>query len=55
MRIPIGRLTLAAAAACALAIIQLTTAAAPAASAATYPPLTKVHDPGHVTGTMHGR
>ena len=29
-------------------------AAATAASAATYPPLTKVHDPGRVTGTMHG-
>jgi len=27
----------------------------PAASAATYPALTRVHDPGHVTGTMHGR
>lgn len=29
-------------------------AAGVAASAATYPPLTKVHDPGRVTGTMHG-
>jgi hypothetical protein len=44
-----------AAAACALALIPLTTAAAPAASAAAYPALTRVHDPGHVTGTMHGR
>jgi hypothetical protein len=51
MRI-LTRLTLTAAAACALAVIPLT---APAASATTYPPLTHVHDPGHVTGTMHGR
>jgi hypothetical protein len=43
-----------AAAACALALIPLAAATAPAASAATYPALTQVHDPGHVTGTMHG-
>jgi hypothetical protein len=42
----------AAAAAAALALVPL---AAPAAGAATYPALTQVHDPGHVTGTMHGR
>jgi hypothetical protein len=54
MRILTGRLTLAAAAACAVAIFPLTTAAAPTANAATYPALTQVHDPGHVTGTMHG-
>jgi hypothetical protein len=45
----------AAAVAAALALISLAAAAAPSASAATYPALTRVHDPGHVTGTMHGR
>ena len=54
MRIVTGRLARAAAAACALALIPLTTAA-PAASAAAYPALTQVHDPGHITGTMHVR
>jgi hypothetical protein len=55
MRTLTRRLATAAAAACALALIPLTTGSAPAASAAAYPAQTQVHDPGRVTGTMHGR
>ena len=49
------RLTYLAAAAAAAAVLVLLPLAATSASAASYPSLTQVHDPGHVTGTMHGR
>ena len=51
----IRRLTRLAAAAAATAVLALLPLAATSASAASYPSLTQVHDPGHVTGTMHGR
>ena len=49
------RLTHLAAAAAAAAVLALLPLAATSASAASYPSLTQVHDPGHVTGAMHGR
>ena len=50
----IRRLTHLAAVAAIVALVLLPLAAT-SASAASYPALTKVHDPGHVTGTMYGR